>query len=100
LLCAGVSTAMVAPPQNAVVVVPVADVWSRPLAPGETPSDDLRETQVLYGEKVIIHESSGPWVRIEAVEQPEFTHHNLWEGYPGWILKSSFDQNTKTQGSQ
>jgi len=40
---------------------------------------------VLYGEKVLIHESSGPWVRIEAVEQPEFTHNNKWEGYPGWV---------------
>lgn len=75
--------------QSAVIVVPVADVWSRPLAPGEKPADALRETQVLLGERVVVHESSGNWVRIEAVEQPEYTHHNAWEGYPGWILRSA-----------
>lgn len=75
--------------QAAVVVVPVADVWSRPLAAGEKPTDNLRETQVLYGEKVLIHESSGPWLRIEAVEQPTFRQHNKWEGYPGWINEKS-----------
>ncbi len=74
--------------QPAVVVVPVADVWSRPLATQEKPADDLRETQVLFGEKVLVLESSGSWTRIEAVEQPEFTHHNRWEGYPGWVLKN------------
>ncbi len=87
----GVSSLAVAEikPQQAVVIVPVADVWSRPLAAGETPSDDLRETQVLFGEQVLIHESSRSWVRIEAVEQPEFTHHNKWEGYPGWVPAST-----------
>jgi gamma-D-glutamyl-L-lysine dipeptidyl-peptidase len=75
--------------KKAVVTVPVADVWSRALDPGTTGSDDWRETQVLFGEKVLIHESSGPWLRIEAVEQPEFTHHNKWEGYPGWVWKDA-----------
>ncbi len=73
--------------KQAIVWVPVADVWSRPLAPGETPADNLRETQILYMEPVLIHESSGPWVRIEAIKQQEFTHHNKWEGYPGWVLQ-------------
>jgi len=81
-----------AAPQSAVVIVPVADVWSRPLAVGEKPTDDLRETQVLFGEKVLIHESSGPWVRIEAVEQPTFRQHQQWEGYPGWVLQTTVGQ--------
>lgn len=89
LLLGTLSAVVAAEPQNAVVVVPVADVWSRPLMPGEKPSDELRETQVLFGEKVIVHESSGPWSLIEALEQPEFTHHNRWEGYPGWVSKDS-----------
>jgi len=84
----------------AVVVVPVADVWSRPLAAGEKPTDELRETQVLFGEKVLIHESSGPWVRIEAVEQPEFTHHNKWEGYPGWVLQTTLGDDEPSKNSQ
>ena len=65
---------------------PVVDVWSEPTSDSATLTADQRETQVLFGEHVIIHESSGAWVRIEAVEQPEFTHHQLWEGYPGWVL--------------
>jgi len=83
-------SACTAEPTSAVVIVPVADVWSRPMVSGETPKDELRETQVLFGERVIVHESSGAWVRIEAVEQPTFRQHNRWEGYPGWILKSNF----------
>ena len=54
-------------------------------------TDDKRETQLLFQEKVLIHENpSGNWVRIEAIEQPEFTHHNRWEGYPGWIQNKIF----------
>jgi hypothetical protein len=80
---------LAASPQSAVVIVPVADVWSRPLAVGEKPADELRETQVLFSEQVLIHESSGSWVRIEAIEQPTFRQHNKWEGYPGWMEKKS-----------
>ncbi len=86
LLCPALLSAA---PQPAVVIIPVADVWSRPLPPGTTGQDDWRETQVLMGEKILIHESSGAWVRIEAIEQPEFTHHNKWEGYPGWVRNES-----------
>jgi hypothetical protein len=75
--------------QEAVVIVPVADVWSEPAADPSKLPDEKRETQVLFGEKVLIHESSGTWTRIEAVEQPEFTHHNKWEGYPGWVMKNA-----------
>ena len=79
------NSVLAAEPQSAVVIVPVADVWSRPLSTEEKPADSLRETQVLFGEKLLIHKSSGTWMLIEAVEQPEFTHHNRWEGYPGWV---------------
>lgn len=82
------------------VAVPVADVWSRPIAPGEKPSDDLRETQVLFGERVLVHESSGAWVRIEAIDQPEFTHHQKWEGYPGWVDAKALSSITHEPGQQ
>lgn len=51
--------------------------------------DSLQETQVIYGEVVRALEEQGDWVRIEAVEQPEFTHNQRWEGYPGWVPKSA-----------
>jgi len=89
LLCGSAYATTPDQPEKAVVSVPVADVWSRVLTPGEKPADELRETQVLSGEMVLIQESSGPWVRIEAIEQPEFTHRNFWEGYPGWMRKDA-----------
>src|SRR5947209_7055041 len=78
---------MAAPPQSAVVALPVVDVWSKTVTDPDMLTDSDRETQLLQGEKVLVHESSGEWIRVEAVEQPEYTHHNRWEGYPGWILK-------------
>jgi cell wall-associated NlpC family hydrolase len=73
----------------ATVIAPVSDVWTAPPAANTEPTSDQRETQVLFGEVVFVHASSGPWVRIEAVEQPEYTHHQRWEGYPGWVLKKA-----------
>jgi cell wall-associated NlpC family hydrolase len=49
--------------------------------------DPLQETQLLYNEEVKVLEEREGWVRVEAVEQPEYTHHDGWEGYPGWVLK-------------
>jgi len=76
------------------VVVPVADVWSESLAissmtdPTTLPADK-RETQILFGEQVSILKIRGPWALVEAIEQMEFTHHNQWQGYPGWVQKSA-----------
>lgn len=78
-----------ATPLNAIVKVPVADVRRVPSLPTRGVSDENEETQILFGEEVNVYESSGPWVRIEAIEQPAFTHHNRWEGYPGWVLRDA-----------
>src|SRR5689334_11644217 len=75
-----------ASPRPALVAVPVADVWSEPAVSSASLTSDKRETQVLFGERVLIQESSGAWTRIEATAQSEYTHHNRWEGYPGWVL--------------
>ena len=85
-----------APSPVFVAAVPVADVRAEPkqvdgssVLKKPYPQDPLEETQLLYGERVKVLEDKGSWVRVEAVEQPEFTHDNVWEGYPGWVLKSS-----------
>lgn len=70
-------------------MVPAADVWSRLPQDRAAPADEERETQVLFGEEVVVHETQGDWVKIEALEQPEFTHRQAWEGYPGWVHKSA-----------
>jgi cell wall-associated NlpC family hydrolase len=71
-----------------VIRVAVADVRasSSPLA-AELDYDPEQETQLLYGEPVRIVAKSGGWLKVEAMEQKEFSHNKLWQGYPGWIKK-------------
>ena len=70
-----------------VVTVPVADLRAQPHSPAHSMEHDPeQETQVLYGERVRVLKTEGAWDFVEAVEQPEFTHHRRWQGYPGWIL--------------
>lgn len=78
-----------------VVVSPVADLRAEPKrvdgsAALKTPyvQDNLEESQVLYGERVKVLVDKGSWVRVEAVEQAEFTHADAWTGYPGWLMRS------------
>ncbi|MBI4354633.1 MAG: C40 family peptidase [Candidatus Omnitrophica bacterium] len=62
-------------------------------APGTTPQpgthDPDQETQLLYGEHVRLISTQDAWAYVEAMEQPEFTHANRWQGYPGWLPLSS-----------
>lgn len=74
------------------VVEPFADLRSKPeaadpMAAARSPyeADALQETQVIFGEEVRGFEEKDGWLRVEAVEQPEATHHDRWEGYPGWL---------------
>lgn len=78
-----------------VVTVPVADLRAEPkhvdgAAALRAPyaQDPLEETQLLYGERVKILLENGPWARVEAVDQEEYTHADAWTGYPGWVPKA------------
>ncbi len=68
------------------VKIPVADVRS---SSGTLPKgfeyDPLEETQILYNEPVKIIQEYGGWLKIEAMDQPEYTHGKAWQGYPGWV---------------
>jgi cell wall-associated NlpC family hydrolase len=83
------------------VVVPVADLRSDQRLPRSAQSDDQQQTQLLYGETVEVIQSSGDWLYVHAIEQPEFTTHQKWEGYPGWVLKKAVRVGqSKTQGTK
>ncbi len=76
------------------VNVPVMDLRRAPRSIDGTAAlkrpydlDMFQETQLLYGERVKIREERLGWVRVEAVEQAEFSHNQKWEGYPGWMKK-------------
>lgn len=81
-----------------VVVAPVADLRRDPRSVEEGAYrqrpyaiDALQETQLLYGETVRAYEERGGWVRVESPEQPEFTHSDRWQGYPGWVARESLE---------
>lgn len=56
-----------------------ADVWDQ-LEHEGLPAN--LQTQLILGERVLVAETRGAWVRIEAVEQPS---HKDPLGYPGWV---------------
>ena len=72
------------------VNLPFTDLRARP-GTAATPDthDPLEETQLLYGERVRLLSTRDGWARVEAVEQPEFTHAKRWQGYPGWVAASA-----------
>ncbi len=73
-----------------VVRVPLADVRAEPsTSPAPQIHDDLQETQLLYGERVHLLRSRDGWAYVEALEQPEFTHQQRWQGYPGWVPQAA-----------
>jgi hypothetical protein len=74
---------------KAIVVVPFADLRSDQSSPASDKSDEKQQTQLLFGETVNVVISSGNWLFVQAIEQPEFTTHQKWEGYPGWVQKSA-----------
>jgi cell wall-associated NlpC family hydrolase len=83
-------------PMEGLILVPVADLRRTPerISPQAVRSrpyvvDDNQETQLLFGERIQIFEVKGNWVRVEAVDQAEWTHGKRWQGYPGWVLKEA-----------
>lgn len=84
--------------QFAVVTAPVADIRSKPgYLPTDYSHDEEQETQLLLGEEVRIEKTQGDWALVEAIEQEEYTHHDRWEGYPGWALLSTLKSVTLEQ---
>ncbi|MBI1976196.1 MAG: hypothetical protein HYS56_01660, partial [Candidatus Omnitrophica bacterium] len=70
-----------------IVHVPAVDLRREPVPAkkNDFSHDPLQETQLFYGEKVKVLEQKNGWSRVEALEQLEWTHHEKWEGYPGWV---------------
>lgn len=74
------------PPLAMVVKSTVVDVRAEPRSRALVYKyDPLQETQIEQGEPVLVYEQRGSWARIEASDQPEYTHNDRWQGYPGWI---------------
>ena len=90
-------TTAFAEPYEARVAVPVADLRKKPSEPGPTlDHDPLEESQLLVGDPVRVLEGKEGWARVEALEQQEWTHHQRWEGYPGWMRLSDLTRGSGT----
>jgi hypothetical protein len=76
------------------VGVPVTDIRREP-APVSAEAararpyavDEKQETQALFGEILLVYEERDGYYRVEAPDQPEYTHASRWQGYPGWVSK-------------
>jgi cell wall-associated NlpC family hydrolase len=76
--------------QFLIVTVPVANLRKKPVeASVEYVCDDLQETQLLYNECLLYKDKKEDWCYVEAVEQKKATSQVDWQGYPGWIQKTS-----------
>ena len=99
------------PAHSAYVAVSVATVWTTPQSPRPVDqpaltnpvdmrgwvsamtldqqealtSDELDQTQVLYGDRVIVLQEQGDWDQVVVPDQS--TPKNS-QGYPGWIPKA------------
>lgn len=73
-----------------VVSVAVADLRREPqeLFPRNFAHHPLRESQLLYGERIHILEQWNEWLHVEALEQEKFSPGRGWHGYPGWVHQS------------
>jgi cell wall-associated NlpC family hydrolase len=68
----------------------LADLRKEPVDPAMGyEKDPLQETQILFGEKIIVKEQKGPWLRVECIEQRKY-YQTLWQGYEGWT-KAAID---------
>ena len=73
-----------------VVTSPVANLRKEPVeASCKYICDDLQETQLLYNECLLYKDENEDWYYVQAVEQQKATPQGDWQGYPGWIQKTS-----------
>lgn len=71
------------------VNVPIADLRKEPKhLPKDLNNNPLRDSQLLYGEKLQLIKTDGDWLFVEAKEQMHYTQTQDWHGYPGWVHSS------------
>jgi len=84
------------------VNVPVTDLRREPSPHNQKyEKDPLQESQLLYGELVIVDEEKEGWSHVAAVEQQKYFSTGAWGAYPGWIKTSDlFSVKTSLEDAQ
>ncbi len=73
---------------NFLVNRPVIDLRREPFENTVFEGIDYKlETQLLYGEHVVVEKEQDDWVFIKAIEQLKCLPDGSWAGYPGWVKK-------------
>ena len=73
-------------PKKMIVSVPVSDLQMKLYNEPDPTLSEERETQVLYGERLLAMEEQNGWVRVEALEQAVTGADGTVGGCEGWIL--------------
>lgn len=73
--------------KRATVIQPIADLRKGPqeLFPKDYSHNSLRDSQLLFGEPLLIHRQESDYYYVEALEQKKFTPPKGWHGYFGWV---------------
>ncbi len=73
--------------KKGVITASVVDLRKEPqdLLPRDFSHHPLRNSQLLFGEKIQVLETHKQWLHIEALEQELYTQDRGWHAYPGWI---------------
>lgn len=48
---------------------------------------DLRDSQLLFGEQLVVERQVGNWIKVAALEQPKFNKTVGWQPYSGWVKR-------------
>ncbi|MCH9627823.1 MAG: hypothetical protein S4CHLAM2_14690 [Chlamydiales bacterium] len=80
------------------VALPIIDLRREPqdLLPKNYDHNDLRDSQLIFNEKVEILELQDEWARVAACEQRRFTPEKQWHSYEGWVRRSELHEKTFT----
>lgn len=76
------------------VKVPVTDLRREPILASKDPGKDpLQESQVLYGEPVLVEKIVDGWARVNVPGQRKCTKEGEWCDYPGWIVAEHLSEH-------
>lgn len=72
------------------IIEPVVDLRSEPkaLSPHDFSHNDLRLTQLLYGDSVTVIKQEKEWLFVKVSSQKRFSKERQWHFYEGWIPQS------------
>jgi len=81
---------------NFLVNIPIADLRTLPqsITTTDYSLQNLRSSQLLYGEKLHLIKTQDAWAKVRALEQPRYSDARGWHSYEGWLHLSEIKQTS------